>query len=122
METDRMYCETCMAATDETVCPLCGNEDLRPAEGDDPCLLTERSQLWSGLLEDVLKQNGIPYFTKGRMGAGMALKVGPMFESVRFYVPRDRLDAARDLVEELFSESDGEEEGSAGGGPEETDV
>ncbi len=106
METGRMYCETCMLATDELVCPMCGNEDLRPVEPCDPCFLTEQSQIWAGVLEDVLKQNGIPFFTKGRMGAGMALKVGPMFEDVRFYVARERLAEAMDLVEELFTEAD----------------
>ena len=56
-----------------------------------------------GILEDVLKQNNIPYLRKDVMGAGMAIKVGPMLERSRFYVPFEQLRCAAALTENLFS-------------------
>ena len=37
------------------------------------------------------------------MGAGMAIKVGPMLERSRFYVPFDRWESALALTEDLFT-------------------
>ena len=37
------------------------------------------------------------------MGAGMAVKVGPMLERSRFYVPFEQLGSAAGLMEDLFS-------------------
>ena len=59
----------------------------------------------SGILEDVLGQNGIPFMKKNVMGAGLAIKVGPMLDRSRFYVPFDRLESARDIADGLFSET-----------------
>ncbi len=71
---------------------------------DDLCFLTEKDQFWSGMLADVLEQNKIPFLKKPRLGAGVALKVGPNQESVLFYVPNDQLERAKELVDELFGE------------------
>jgi hypothetical protein len=51
----------------------------------------------------MLKQNNIPYLKKGVMGAGMAIKVGPMLERSRFYVPFEQLGNAMAIMEDLFS-------------------
>ena len=37
------------------------------------------------------------------MGAGMAIKVGPMLERSRFYVPFEQLGKAMAIMEDLFS-------------------
>ena len=65
--------------------------------------LTEKEMLWAGMLEDVLKQNDIPFFTKQILGAGLALKIGPMSERCRFYVPYSHFQEADELVESLFA-------------------
>lgn len=70
---------------------------------NDMCFLTEKELLWSDMLEDVLKQNNIPVFTKKMLGIGMALKVGPMCERVRIYVPYSYLQEAQMIIESLFS-------------------
>lgn len=70
---------------------------------DDLCFLTEKDLLWGGMLADVLKQNRIPFLTKNRLGAGMALKVGPAMERVRFYVPCSHIGQAKRLVDALFA-------------------
>ncbi len=71
---------------------------------DGLCFLTEKEALWAGMLSDVLKKEGVPFITKNALGAGMALKVGPMSERVRFYVPESRLEDAENIVAGLFSE------------------
>ena len=71
--------------------------------GDTLCFLTEKDLLWGGMLADVLKQNKIPFLTQNRLGAGMALKVGPAMERVRFYVPCSHTEQAKRLVDALFA-------------------
>lgn len=100
---DAMYCEKCGLIFEENRCPACGNQNVRPPMPGDLCFLTEREALWAEMLEDVLKQNDIPCLTKNVLGAGLALKVGPMWERVRFYVPYSRLQNAKTLVDQLFS-------------------
>ncbi len=116
-----MYCEKCYHIVEEARCPFCKNRRLREPEGKDPCFLTEQDYVSTGILEDVLQQNGIPFLKKALMGAGMAIKVGPMLERNRFYVPFEQLESAEALVEELFSvsEEDGELPEEDGGQPEE---
>ena len=58
------------------------------------------------MLEETLKNNGIPVIFKKKLGIGLALKVGPMMERVRIYVPYSRLAEAEDLVDQLFSAGD----------------
>ena len=97
-----MYCEKCCMVTDGDRCPACGGKKLRPPEPGDPCFLTELDCLSAGILEDVLKQDGIPLLKKNVLGAGLAISVGPMLERYRFYVPYERLPEAAALAEELF--------------------
>lgn len=67
------------------------------------CFLTEQSPVWQGMLADVLKQNDIPFVTESSTGAGMAIRTGSLNETIRFLVPKDRLEAAKAIVEDLFS-------------------
>lgn len=98
-----LYCTRCSFLTEERTCPLCGGEDLRAPEDGDFCFLTERQALWAGLLADVLKQEGIPFVKESVQGAGLAAKIGPIAERIRFYVPYDRYAAAKELETAVFS-------------------
>lgn len=98
-----MYCEKCSRIIEADRCPVCRSRRIREPQAKDPCYLTEQDYISSGILEDVLKQNNIPYLKKGVMGAGMAVKVGPMLERSRFYVPFDQLSSAEAVMEDLFS-------------------
>ena len=111
----QMYCERCSRIVEEERCPYCKNRKLREPEAKDPCLLTEQDYITSGILEDVLKQNSIPFLKKGVMGAGLAIKVGPMLERSRFYVPFELLESASAVADELLGAPEGDTE------PEETD-
>ena len=99
-----MYCEKCCRIIEADRCPVCKSKRVREPEAKDPCFLTEQDYLSSGILEDLLKKNGIPYLKKDVMGAGLAIKVGPMLERSRFYVPFEQLESARAVAEEVFPE------------------
>jgi len=101
-----MYCEACNIDFDGRCCPSCGSTDVREPTGNDFCFLTERAQIWADMLSDVLRQNAIPFLQRKKLGAGMALKTGPLFESVRFYVLYSHLSRARELVQTLFAAQD----------------
>ena len=97
-----MYCEKCKRLFEGERCPHCRRSRVRPVRAEDPCYLTERSAPWSDMLADVLRQNGIPFLTEGRMGAGLAVRVGSMLESSRFFVRRDDLERTGEIVDALF--------------------
>ena len=98
-----MYCEKCRRIIETDRCPVCKRSKVREPGPDDLCLLTEQDYLFSGMLEDVLKQNGIPFLKKEVLGAGLAIKVGPMLDRSRFYVRYPLLDSARAVMEDLFA-------------------
>ena len=96
-----MYCEKCCRIFDGNHCPHCKKSKVREPELSDPCFLTEEDYISSTILEDLLKQDSIPFLKKDVMGAGMAIKVGPMLDRSRFYVPFSVLEKARLVAEEL---------------------
>jgi hypothetical protein len=98
-----LYCNTCCLPIDGERCPVCGRISDRQIEPDDQCFLTEKEQLWSGMLSDVLKQHNIPFVQKNVLGAGLAIKTGTMRERVRFFVLYRHLTEAKDIVDELFN-------------------
>lgn len=105
-----MYCEKCKTVFEvcdkKGRCPDCNSKKVREVKSDDVCFLTERPLVLSGLLEEVLKQNGIPCLTKGRLGAALTMTIGSFIETVCFYVPYTCLEKSKELVEEIFASSD----------------
>ena len=101
-----MYCEKCCILFDNVICPRCGSTRVRPEQPDDPCLLTEKSQIWSDMLADVLEKQQIPFLRKGKLGAALMMQVGSFFETYRFYVPAGQLQRAAEIVEELFRKNE----------------
>ena len=99
-----MYCEKCCRVFEGDQCPHCRKSKVRQPEPKDPCFLTEEDYVSSTILEDLLKQSNIPFLKKDVMGAGMAIKVGPMLERSRFYVPFSALEKAGLIAEELAAE------------------
>ena len=100
-----MYCEKCRRIFDGPVCPECGKaRHAREVRNEDPCFLIERGEPYAGMLAEVLRQNDIPSLEAGRMGAGLAARVGSLLESRRFYVRYDDLKRAGALMDELFGE------------------
>ncbi len=105
-----MYCEYCSSLVEGDRCPTCRNRNLREPKEKDPCFLTEQDFIHSGILEDVLQQSGIPFLKKNVLGAGLAIKVGPMLDRGRFYVAYDLLPKAQELADGLFAPDESEEQ------------
>ena len=97
------YCNRCCLPFDGECCPVCGRKNAKQIGPNDLCFLTEKEQLWSGMLADVLNQQKIPFVQKNVFGAGMAMKIGLMNERIRFYVFYGHLAEAKIIVDELFS-------------------
>ena len=105
------YCSVCFLPFEGAQCPVCGRKSARQTGPDDLCFLTEKEAIWSGMLADALGQRGIPFLQKNRLGAGLAIKIGPMRERTRFYVRYAQLGEAKETVDALFpAEEDAEDE------------
>lgn len=100
------YCKHCMIPCEESACPNCGAKKLWVILPEDPCYLTEQQMLWAGVLEDVLKQKGIPHMKRPVYGAGLMKTLGDFRERYDFFVPYEYLPAAREVVEGLFSQAE----------------
>lgn len=96
------YCPNCHVLRERDRCPICGKRSLMAPRSDDFCFLEETEVLWAGMLEDVLRQAGIPYLVKSDLGAALSVSIGRVGERIRFYVPFERMQEARDLADTLF--------------------
>ena len=68
----------------------------------DYVLLVEKEEMWARMLMEVLKDNGVACTSVPVHGAGFALKTG-MQDSLRIFVPAEKLSQERELLEALFS-------------------
>ena len=116
-----MYCEKCCRIIAEDRCPVCKRSKVRQPRPDDPCFLTEQNYITSTILEDMLNQENIPFLKRSALGAGIAVRVGPMLDWIRFYVSYCRLEEARAVVENLGIHCGESAQDSPAGGPEEKD-
>ena len=96
------YCPNCHVLVHALRCPVCDRKWLEPPMQEDYCFLGEKDSVWAGVLEDCLRQNGIPYLTQNALGAGLTSKMGTMFERTKFYVRYAHYRKAQELEEELF--------------------
>ncbi len=71
-------------------------------------LLTEKEEMWAQMLIEVLEDNGIPCTAMPVYGYALALKTGRC-EVYRIFVPSDKLELAKDLVQKLFGHTENED-------------
>lgn len=81
----------------------------------DYCYFAEKELVWAEALEDIFKQNSVPFVTEYSRGAWLSANLGQAWERKRFYVPYAWLETARGLEQDFFSgdftfEEDPEEE------------
>ena len=57
------------------------------------------------MVEDVHRQQDIPYLLDGRLGVRLAVYSGIIQESIRFYVRCANMERAIAIMEELFEEN-----------------
>ena len=98
-----LYCSHCRYAAEKDRCPLCGSRKLRELRKDDLCLAAEKESLWAPALADLLRENGIPFESRSAIGAGLAAELGAAADRVRFFVPYEKLEAAKELEKAYFS-------------------
>lgn len=77
---------------------------LCPARAEDFCLLTEQGTLGRSILWRPAASGAIPCYDKPTLGAGLAMKVGPMLERYKLYVPYAYLEKARETVEPFLGD------------------
>ncbi len=71
--------------------------------------LMEKEEIWAKILVQVLEENGIPAVTSAVYGAGLVIRTG-MQERLQIFVPKEQLQKAAELADELFSEAEFAEE------------
>lgn len=98
-----LYCPSCNLLTNSSSCPSCGSQKVRIPLREDYCRLGEMDVIWKDALADILRQNGIPFVTRSVLGAGLAARIGPALEKIRFYVPYAYLEIAKTLQQGFFS-------------------
>lgn len=98
------YCENCHQLNNENKCAVCGMKKLRSPEAKDYCAFTEQPSVLAEMLLDALSDNGIDCQRQPVMGAGIALKIGPVFERYRMFVPFEKLEQANEIAACLLSD------------------
>ena len=56
-------------------CPVCGSGQVREIREDDECLVLEGGTIETGMLCEVLQQEGIPCYRQSQIGAAMAVLI-----------------------------------------------
>ncbi len=105
-----LYCEKCKAVFEHGACPFCGKSIVHKAENGDFVLLIEKPQVWTGIVEGMLEDHDIPYTKRNAVGVGLTLRAWQLFERYRYFVPYDRYDEARALMDEAFSQTGEDQE------------
>ena len=107
-----LYCEYCMKLMDCPNCPDCKKRNLRPPRGNDPVYLMSKAALWSGGIEEILKENDIPCLKQGSKGSFFNVILGSFTERYNYFVPYGALEKSRELLADFFEEDreDGEEQ------------
>lgn len=96
------YCPHCLMLQEKETCACCGASPLYLPHPKDFCFLQEREAMWAEMLQDVLKDQGIPCVHKPVYGAALMMNVGTAMERYRLYVPYEHLLDARSIAEQLF--------------------
>ena len=107
-----LYCEICMMLVepDSEKCPECKHKKLRPPEDNDPVYLLSKEMLWSGGIEEVLKESGIPCLKKSIQGSAFNAIMGQFGDVLRFYVPFAALEKSKELLADFMEEGEPEDE------------
>ena len=98
------YCETCRLAVEGKICPVCGDDFLRPIHGKDYCFLAAKEEMWAKMLQELLQNNHIPAVLLPTLGAGISLKSGQT-EQYQIFVPYEGLEQASGLLQMFFGDA-----------------
>lgn len=98
-----LYCSKCQLLSSGD-CPKCGRaaRKMKAPELHDPVYLINCRMLTAGMIESLLKENGIPYSISGALGAALSTYMGSAFELYNIYVPFASYSQAFRLISEVF--------------------
>lgn len=77
-------------------CPSCGNSKIRPAKKNNPVFLSTLEGISAGMLENLLEENGIPFF-KNRSRTYRQM-MPQAYDRCDYYIPLGALNRARELL------------------------
>ena len=98
------YCASCHLAVEGEVCPVCGDDLLRPIHSKDYCFLVEKEEMWTKMLQELLQNNRVPTVLIPMLGAVISLKSGRA-ELYQIFVSYAHLKQAADLLQMAFEDS-----------------
>ncbi len=75
-------------------------------------MLVEKEEMFAQMVTQVLQDNEIPCTVLPVNGAGFAIKTGVQ-DRLQVYVPTERLEQAKELLQELFPAEHAVDEGEA---------
>jgi len=64
--------------------------------------LITKDAIFSASIEDILRQNDIPYAKQGTMSDGITAIMGNALQSFKFFVPPEFYNKAKDLIDVFF--------------------
>lgn len=97
------YCEKCRILFEDSTCPHCGNRFVSAPAAHDYVFLAEKEYPWSEVLEQALKDEGIPVVTNDSVvGAWITTRLGARFERSQLFVPFVFLDQASQILSDMF--------------------
>lgn len=95
------YCENCHLVFPGIECPNCHSAYVRLPEPEDYCMLDTLDSPWFEMLQDLLKDNGIPCVVSPAKANTMSLYFGQSRAVSSLYVPYSRLEEAQQLQKAL---------------------
>ena len=102
------YCENCHLLFDDYICPSCRTAYVRLPEPEDYCLLDTVGSPWSEMLEDLLRDNGIPCVVSPAKQNVLSFYFGQSRAVSSLFVPYGRLEEARRLQAALACAPEGD--------------
>lgn len=109
-----LYCATCqILVRDGERCPVCGSRKLREAEPTDPVLLMTSDRSESEAASAAFDDNGIPHEERvcGLGGASRFPYGKSPNVSIDIFVPYEKIDQCREILESIGILSNGERRG-----------
>ncbi len=106
-----LYCEKCMSTHYLDRCPFCGNKKVREIRENDAVFLKTEFYPYSGMLESLLKDFGIPCLVL-RNDKFLALQASFRTESgeFKFFVPYGALEKAKEVLKDFFDDDDDDDD------------
>lgn len=103
LNSENLYCESCMRMVEGTICPRCRSRKLREPLPGDFCLVADVPYMQAEMLKEIYRDNDIPCTERSRLGAWFSVEFGANVDHVYLYVPFDRLTLAKELYNAYFN-------------------